>query len=252
MEEEFRVINEFPDYEINRDGVVRRISDGFEPKIRIDNKTWVVTLYKNKKEYKRVVALLVAKTFLENPLNCKYILYKDEDVDNYRLENIEWSQIRQYLGKSIILNAEGRTCVRCGEFKLWDQFHNSKRDLYSKHHTCIQCVREKYQENQKEILKQKKKYYLLNKEEISRKGRIYSKENKEKISKYSKKYRDKLRDEINYNRKNLPTKYSLFKNKLTIFEDAREDDEGLLEVRCAHCRKYFYPSYNAAYDRVTG
>ena len=32
MEEEFRVINEFPDYEINREGIVRRISDGFEPK----------------------------------------------------------------------------------------------------------------------------------------------------------------------------------------------------------------------------
>lgn len=31
---EYRTIKEFPDYEINRDGIVRRISDGFKPNIR--------------------------------------------------------------------------------------------------------------------------------------------------------------------------------------------------------------------------
>lgn len=47
MGEEFRVINEFPEYEINREGIVRRIKDGFKPKTRLSSYGSVSVSLKN-------------------------------------------------------------------------------------------------------------------------------------------------------------------------------------------------------------
>ena len=61
MSEEFRVINEFPDYEINREGIVRRISDGFKPKYNKKKKS--IRLFTGVKYLERQTSILVNSIF---------------------------------------------------------------------------------------------------------------------------------------------------------------------------------------------
>lgn len=49
-----------------------------------------VTLYKDNKRKKYLVHRLVAAAFIENPNNLPHINHIDEDVNNNRVDNLEW------------------------------------------------------------------------------------------------------------------------------------------------------------------
>lgn len=89
--EEWRIIREFPNYEVSNFGRVRQIrnnkiiyqknhSQGYKQ----------VTLYNKGRVYYRYVHRLVAEAFIPNPNNLPFINHKDEcKVHNY-VTNLEW------------------------------------------------------------------------------------------------------------------------------------------------------------------
>jgi hypothetical protein len=63
---EYKVIKEFPEYEINREGIVRRISDGFKPNIRDQINKPAISLKNKNGEFRSVRVLrLLNSTFNE-------------------------------------------------------------------------------------------------------------------------------------------------------------------------------------------
>ena len=83
------IIN-FENYQISDDGRVwsKKSNKWLKP---IDvNGYKKVSLYKNGKEYQRLVHRLIAETFIPNPNNYEEINHINEDKSDNRVENLEW------------------------------------------------------------------------------------------------------------------------------------------------------------------
>ena len=83
------IIN-FENYQISDDGRVwsKKSNKWLKP---IDvNGYKQASLYKNGKEYKRLVHRLVAEAFIPNPNNYEEINHINEDKSDNRVENLEW------------------------------------------------------------------------------------------------------------------------------------------------------------------
>lgn len=83
------IIN-FENYQISDDGRVwsKKSNKWLKP---IDvNGYKKVSLYKNGKEYQRLVHRLVAEAFIPNPNNYEEINHINEDKSDNRVENLEW------------------------------------------------------------------------------------------------------------------------------------------------------------------
>lgn len=93
MEEIWKPIEEFPEYEISNFGEVsshkgkgrRTIKSFYNPE-----GYKFVYLYKDNKKHPVQVHRLVAKYFVPNPNNYEYINHKDEDKGNNICSNLEW------------------------------------------------------------------------------------------------------------------------------------------------------------------
>lgn len=105
--ENWKIINDFPDYEVSDLGNIRNIKT---QKILKPYKSYYlkrpgyerykVGLYKNNKRYRRFIHQLVAKAFLEIPktnpdgtlldLKTLQINHKDCDTSNNKVSNLEW------------------------------------------------------------------------------------------------------------------------------------------------------------------
>lgn len=159
-----------------------------------------------------------------------------------------------------IVTEEGRTCTKCGEFRLWEEFHNSNKGLKGRVSRCKECAKKQQEEKRESIveyykqwyaenrdvrLEKQKKYRIENREDILEKAKQYYVDNKEAKKEYDKQYREENKTIIIEKKKqynNSPANYKTFKDKLTSFEDPCESKEGYLEVKCATCRKYFIPT----------
>ena len=90
---EFYKIEDF-DYEINKDGVVRRIHKTVASKVRaqhIDTRGYYsITLYKNGIDYRRSVHRLLAQIFIPNPDNKPCVDHINRNRTDNRLENLRW------------------------------------------------------------------------------------------------------------------------------------------------------------------
>jgi hypothetical protein len=105
IEEEWKTIEEFPDYEISNFGNCRRKKRGKvamkQLMKRRPNKEGRSDFYNLRKcEDGRIVAtarscgILVARHFVDNPNGYPYLSYKDGDVNNHFYMNLEWIKIR--------------------------------------------------------------------------------------------------------------------------------------------------------------
>ena len=98
MNEIWKIIEDYPDYEINNLGIIRRIKDNYilnqnikdskySPYLRV---TLIKDLIDKKIKRNEVVHRLVAKTFIPNPDNKPYVNHKDENKLNNNVDNLEW------------------------------------------------------------------------------------------------------------------------------------------------------------------
>lgn len=53
-------------------------------------KYWYFQLFKDGKRSKKPIHRLVAEYFIKNPKKYKYVLFRDGDLNNYSIENLEW------------------------------------------------------------------------------------------------------------------------------------------------------------------
>lgn len=89
--DEWVLIEEFPDYEINRSGVVRNRKTR-----KIKNPTPMkgmypkVSLQKGHKQYARNVHVLLARAFIPNPMGKPEVNHIDGNKSNNNLDNLEW------------------------------------------------------------------------------------------------------------------------------------------------------------------
>jgi hypothetical protein len=114
IEEEWKTIEEFPDYEISNLGRCRRQREKQTLKISEQTDCIYYSLLPPKKEgikrvrKKRSLGKLIAKAFIPNPNGYKQIIYLDGDSKNAILTNIKWVDISSEIQKSRIISSEIR------------------------------------------------------------------------------------------------------------------------------------------------
>ena len=164
-----------------------------------------------------------------------------------------------------------KQCFRCKKFKNEKEFHKNKAkkdgiDIYCKE--CICKYGKKYRGINKEALALKRKEYIFNhKKDKSEYDKEYYKKNEELKKIYAKEYRETNRDAVlkvisNWGKNNKvlksiidkkwkesPALYETYINKLFYVEQVRNNN-GLLELHCAYCNKWFVPKNKAAQQRV--
>lgn len=93
--EEWKLIEEFPNYYISNKGRTRRKKSDIrrygtwrESDI---TPTWTSTFYIGKKQYSRRTHNIVAKYFLDNPNNYEFVKFVNGDRRNICVENLVWS-----------------------------------------------------------------------------------------------------------------------------------------------------------------
>ena len=81
-------------YLVNEEGIIKNVKTGKERPYQTvfthgKNRLYV-NLYKNGVEKRETVARIIAKAFIENPLNKPQINHKDGNPENNSLNNLEW------------------------------------------------------------------------------------------------------------------------------------------------------------------
>lgn len=91
MMEEWRIVKEFPKYEVSNLGRVRQIRNSkliFQKDHTQGYKQ--VTLYSGGKAHYRYVHRLVARAFIPNPSGLPFVNHKDECRTHNWVDNLEW------------------------------------------------------------------------------------------------------------------------------------------------------------------
>ena len=90
-EAEWKTIEEFPKYKISSTGEIRHIGSNKSRGVYKGARGYpVVSFRKNGKSYLRTVHVLMARTFIPNPLNKPQVNHIDGNKLNYSLDNLEW------------------------------------------------------------------------------------------------------------------------------------------------------------------
>lgn len=90
MDREFRIIEGFPKYSINNNGIIIN-SRGNEKASQYKDGYLSTTLYNNGVGTKKRVHRLVAEAFIPNPYNKPDINHKDGNKLNNSVNNLEWA-----------------------------------------------------------------------------------------------------------------------------------------------------------------
>ena len=94
------------------------------------------------------------------------------------------------------MDAKSKTCSKCGEEKLLDEFSADKSGKCGRKSHCKLCVIKYYQANKEKINKRSRGHYKNNKEKILEQKKQYGQANKEKISEYHKQYGQANKEKI--------------------------------------------------------
>lgn len=130
MKENWKKINDYPNYEISNLGNVKN-AKGKILKHRINKGGYLdINLYKDGKSKSYLIHRLVAEAFIDNPNNLPQVNHKDENRQNNSVENLEWCDSKYN-------NNYGNRNLKVSKSKLGD-----KNPMYGK----------KWTEKQRELL----------------------------------------------------------------------------------------------------
>ena len=171
MEEVWKHINEENIYQVSNLGRVKsceRFANGLKKKylrkkllkIKKKNNRCYVAFYilKSGKQTAAPVDMLVAKSFIPNLLNKKYIEHINKDYTDNRAENLRWVDLND------LKSTKKRICSDCKIEKNIEDFYKWNRDKYcGKKFICKVCDNgraKKYRDNnkEKEKIRRRKKY----------------------------------------------------------------------------------------------
>jgi hypothetical protein len=86
----WKSVNNFPNYEISNKGNLRNSVSKEIYSFTKFKKGYNKMLYKNDKPTGKLIHILVAEHFIDNPNNYKIIKHKDGDIYNNHINNLEW------------------------------------------------------------------------------------------------------------------------------------------------------------------
>ena len=90
------IIDEFPDYEINREGEIRNKHTKKHLSLNPNAVGYVaVCLHKDKKAYNRQLHVLIAQKYIPNPENKPIVNHIDENRANNNVNNLEWVDAKE-------------------------------------------------------------------------------------------------------------------------------------------------------------
>lgn len=96
MSEKWKIIKEFPNYQISTLGNIRNRKSGKVRKQRLYNGGYCVLFLTNKKLKKTLkIHRLVAKAFIPNFNNLPVVHHKNHIPSDNRVENLEWTDFRK-------------------------------------------------------------------------------------------------------------------------------------------------------------
>lgn len=127
MEQKWRAIEGFEKYHISNDGIIISLWCKSGPRetpltIKQNFGSWGYTTVelrgvqkKTNNRYKKYVHKLVAKEFVRNPLNKKYVTHVDNDKKNNNSRNLEWltyeEVVEKMIKRGLAINDTGKTRV---------------------------------------------------------------------------------------------------------------------------------------------
>ena len=99
--EEWRTIEDFPNYEVSNIGRCRRIGSSacLKPLTTV-NGYFLIALYKNGIPIKRGVHRLVASAFIANPQNKPFVDHKNRKPQDNCVSNLRWASIAENTANS--------------------------------------------------------------------------------------------------------------------------------------------------------
>lgn len=90
MKLEPKIIPDYPNYSIDVNGVVTNITTKRQVKQQLNQRRYIVELWKNNKKKHSLVHRLIAQAYIPNPNNLPQINHIDGNPSNNKLENLEW------------------------------------------------------------------------------------------------------------------------------------------------------------------
>lgn len=126
----WKVIKDFPNYEVSTFGNVRNITTGKLRKQSIKNGYNHLTLYNGSIEKTLKVHRLVAIAFISNPENKNTVNHKDHNPLNNNINNLEWSTMAEQNKHKREPSKETKSLI--ASRKVWrvDKNTNEKLELY--------------------------------------------------------------------------------------------------------------------------
>ena len=92
----WKTIDEFPNYLISNQGDVKNKRTEYIKKPGVEKRGYVVfSMEKEGKLYLRTQHIMLARTFIPNPLNKPYVNHKDGNKQNNSIDNLEWVTARE-------------------------------------------------------------------------------------------------------------------------------------------------------------
>lgn len=88
IDDDWRTVEEFPNYEVSQTGQVRKSSTHHPIKQRVSPQTGKVNIMLQGKL--RSLAKIVATAFIDNPSQLSQVAYKDGNALNVTVDNLEW------------------------------------------------------------------------------------------------------------------------------------------------------------------
>ena len=141
MNEIWKLIDDFPNYEVSTYGRVRSIDRDYVDswgrlyhktgqllKLKIQSlpgvnyKQVMVCVRKDGKMYRLIVARLVAKTFIPNPDNLPQVNHKDENSLNNHVSNLEWCTCKYNINYGGTITRRAKS--RCRPVDIYDKNMN--------------------------------------------------------------------------------------------------------------------------------